>query len=69
MWSVALHVVRRQSLAVCHGQSTVIGRVLRVGITGNSVCLAAYHWQMHFSAFIALLKHVSNKLKIRLITA
>ena len=35
--------VRRQSLAVCHGQSTVIGRVLRVGITGNSVCLAAYH--------------------------
>ena len=23
-------------------------RVLRVGITGNSVCLAAYHWQMDF---------------------
>ena len=35
--------VRRESLAVCHGQSTAIGRVLRVGITGNSVCLAAYH--------------------------
>ena len=35
--------VRRESLAVCHGQSTVIGRMLRVGITGNSVCLAAYH--------------------------
>ena len=41
--------VRRESLGVCHGQSTVIGRVLRVGITGNSVCLAAYHWQMDFS--------------------
>ena len=40
--------VRRESLGVCHGQSTVIGRVLRVGITGNSVCLAAYHWQMDF---------------------
>ena len=36
-------VVRRKSLAVYHGQSTVIGRVLRVGITGYSVCLAAYH--------------------------
>ena len=35
--------VRRESLGVRLGQSTVIGRVLRVGITGNSVCLAAYH--------------------------
>ena len=35
--------VRRESLGVCLGQSTVIGRVLRVGITGNSVCLAVYH--------------------------
>ena len=41
--------VRRESLGVCHRQSTVIGRVLRIGITGNSVCLAAYHWQMDFS--------------------
>ena len=41
--------VRRESLGVCHGQSTVIGRVLRVGITGNSVCLAAYYWQMVFA--------------------
>ena len=41
-WSVCRSVV-------CHGQSTVIRRVLRVGITGNSVCLAAYHWQMDFS--------------------
>ena len=41
--------VRRESLGVCLGQSTVIGRVLRVGITVNSVCLAAYHWQMDFS--------------------
>ena len=41
--------VRRESLGVCLGQSTVIGRVLRVGITGNSVCLATYHWQMDFS--------------------
>ena len=29
----------------------VIGRVLRVGITVNSVCLVAYHWQMDFSAY------------------
>ena len=43
--------VRRESLGVCHEQSTVIGRVLRVGITGNSVFLAAYHWQMDFSMF------------------
>ena len=42
--------VRHESLGVCHGQSMVIGRVLRVGITGNSVCLAAYHWQKDFSA-------------------
>ena len=35
--------VRPESLGVCLGQSTVIGRVLRVDITGNSVCLAAYH--------------------------
>ena len=35
--------VRRKSLGVCHGQSTVIGRVLHVGFTGNSMCLAAYH--------------------------
>ena len=35
--------VRRESLGVCHRQSTVIGRVLRVGITGNSVCIVAYH--------------------------
>ena len=41
--------VRRESLGVCLGQSTVIGRMLRVGITGNSVCLAAYHWQLDFS--------------------
>ena len=40
--------VRPESLEVCPGQSTVIGRVLRVGIAGNSVCLAAYHWQMDF---------------------
>ena len=40
--------VRRESLGVCHGQGTVIGRVLRVGITENSVCLAANHWQMDF---------------------
>ena len=39
-WRVA---VRRESLGVCHGQSTVIAWVLRVDITGNSVCLAAYH--------------------------
>ena len=31
--------VRRESLGVCHGQSAVIGRVLRVGITGKNVCL------------------------------
>ena len=37
-----LDAVRRESLAVCHEQSTVIGRVLSVGITGNSVCLASY---------------------------
>ena len=41
--------VRRESLGVCLGQSTDIGRVLRVGITGNSVCLAAYDLQMDFS--------------------
>ena len=41
--------VRRESLGVCHGQILVIGRVLRVGITGHSMCLAAYHWQMDFS--------------------
>ena len=41
--------IRRKSLGVCHGQGTVIRRVLRVGITDNSVCLAAYHWQMDFS--------------------
>ena len=40
--------VRRESLGICHGQSTVIRWVLRVGITGNSVCLAAYHWQIYF---------------------
>ena len=44
-----LDAVRRKSLAVCHDQSTVIGRVLRVWIAGNSVCLAAYHGQMDFS--------------------
>ena len=27
--------VRRESLGICHGQSTVIGRVLRVGNTGK----------------------------------
>ena len=42
--------VRRESLGVCHGQSMVIRRVLRVGITEKSVCLAAYHWQMDFSS-------------------
>ena len=41
--------VRRESLGICHGQSMVIGRVLCVGITENSVCLAAYHWQIYFS--------------------
>ena len=41
--------IRRESLGVRLGQSTVIARVLRVGITGNSVCLAAYHRQMDFS--------------------
>ena len=40
--------VRRESLGVRLGQSTVVGRVLRVGIMGNSVRLAAYHWQMDF---------------------
>ena len=35
--------VRPESLGVRLGQSTVIGRVLRVGITGNSMCLVAYH--------------------------
>ncbi len=39
----------RESLAICHGQKTVIGGVLRVGITGNSVCLTSYHWQMDFT--------------------
>ena len=42
--------VRRESLGICYGQSTVIRRVLRVGIMGNSMCLAAYHWQIYFSA-------------------
>ena len=41
--------VRRESLGNSHGQSTVIGRMLRVGITGNSVCLAACHWRIYFS--------------------
>ena len=41
--------VRRKSLGICHRQSTVIGRVLRVGIAGNNMCLAAYHWQMDFA--------------------
>ena len=41
--------VRCESLGICHGQSTVIGRVLPVGITGNSVYLADYHWQIYFS--------------------
>ena len=40
---------KTRKLGVCHGQSTVIGLVLRVGITGNSVSSAAYHWQMDFS--------------------
>ena len=39
--------VRGESLGACHGP--VSGRVLRVGIKGNSVCLVAYHWQMDFS--------------------
>ena len=43
--------------AFCHGQSTAIGRVLRVGIAGNSVCLAAYHCQM--DVFLAL--HVAGR--------
>ena len=53
-------MVRREILGVCHGQSTVIGRVLRIGMTANSVCLAAYHWQMDFSAYwtwLAVLRH------------
>ena len=37
-------MVRRESSAVEHGQRTVIGRVLHVGITAYSVGLAAYHW-------------------------
>ena len=41
--------VRRESLGICHGQSRVIGRVLHVGITRNSLCLADYHWQIYFS--------------------
>ena len=45
-WGDAL---RRERLGVCLGQSTDIGRVLHVGITGKSVCLAAYHLQMDFS--------------------
>ena len=40
--------IRCESLGVCHGHSTVIGRVLCVGITGNNVCLAAYPWKMDF---------------------
>ena len=43
--------VIRESLGVCHGQNTVIGRVLRTGIRGNSLCSAAYHWRMDFSAY------------------
>ena len=38
-----MDAVRRESLGVCHGHSTVIGRVLHVDITGNSVCSAVYH--------------------------
>ena len=41
-------MVRRESLGVCHGQSTVIARVLRIGITGSNMCLASYHRQMDF---------------------
>ena len=35
--------VRHESLGVCHGQSTVIGRVLGIGVMGKSVYLVAYH--------------------------
>ncbi len=56
-----LDAVRRESLAVCYGQSTVIGRVFRVGIAGNSVCLAACHWQMDITAHTALLKPVKRR--------
>ena len=45
------HAVRRVNLTVLHRQSTVFGRVLRVGITENIVCLAAYHWQMDFAPY------------------
>jgi hypothetical protein len=45
--------VRRKSLAVCQGQSTVIGRVLRVGINGNSLSFAAYHRQVDLSVYMA----------------
>lgn len=38
-----IDAVRRGSFAVFHVKSTVIGLLLRVGITANSVCLAAYH--------------------------
>ena len=41
--------VRCETLVVCHGQSTVIRQVLSVGITGNSMRLATYHWQMFFA--------------------
>ena len=51
--------VRRESSGVCHGQSTIFGRLLRVGITGNSVCLAAYHWQMDFSVLRQCLSSAS----------
>jgi hypothetical protein len=54
--------VRRENLAVCHRQSTIIRRVLRVGIKRNSVCFAAYYWQVDFSACIALSKPVKQVL-------
>ena len=35
--------VRRVILAGCHGQRTVIGRVLRVGIKGHDLYFVVYH--------------------------
>ena len=49
--------VRRETSRVCHGQGTVIRRVFGVGITGNSVCLSAYHWQTDFFLYISLPGH------------
>ena len=44
------HAVRHKSLAVCYGQRTGVASQF-VGITGSSVCVAAYHCQMDFSTY------------------